>query len=538
MSSLPVEGNVFYFGTDTEFSGEMKTFFSERSKAIVCREGSYVEGSLIKLCSTRNTDIVFIDFSEPGVEIKKVLMEAIFLKRIGQFTSVLLVALFKNEFQKEENNLIFSSGFQLSFIKGAESDALFRDSFFIGLRKRIDFPILALARNINLNIEIGICSTITQMDKAEFRIETDIEDLKEKLKTDLKMFPELKCPGYEIKEAHPPSFMYPMTTSYTIAYPFSGPWTDDSEENIQPETVETWLDHSSDEFSSYVKTNVRIYTSDISIVNELYHNEDETVQFNCGNDTKKLDVEIIETKPDLIFFNLDDENTEDVKVSLKMLEFLLSVSMGHDYKPIIIVSNCISTGQALQKAYNYPMIVATGNKLTADLCLTLTKKYQAKKMENAEFPVQYFKPVSEYRSVDVLVDFMITSLTEHEVTFFSDHELPMFTVLHFRLPIEFHATLVPSIMALEKKNDKQHYMAFIHGLTEEQLMVLRKFVNQIIYRPMKDFSEESVKKTMGEALEKDQTSITPQPAQVEVKKVTPAKPIESKKYTFTGKSKL
>lgn len=538
MNTMPVEGKIYYFGSDNELSSEISNFFTARSRGIHFSEAMYTYGSLISLCSSQKIDVIYIDFSEPGMEIKKLLHETLFLKRVGQFKSVLLVALFKDEAQKAENNLIFTSGFQISFIKGSETDALLRDSFYIGLRKKIEFPILALANKNNLPLEIGICSTITCMEKTEFRIETDIEGLKDKLKLNLAMFPELKCPGYEIKESHPPSCQYPMISGYTIGYPLAGPWVDDSEENIQPETIETWLDHSECEFTHMTKTYVRIYSNDLSITNELFNGQDQSIQINFGNDTKNLDTEIFRAKPSLVFVNLDDKDVEDEQVSLKILDFLLSVSFSEDYRPIIVVSNCSSTGPALQKAYNYPLIMATVKKLESELCLTMIKKFQLKRQERSDnVALHYFNPTSVFRSIDIFENFILTSLTEHEVTFISEIELPMFTVVHFALPIEFHATIVPSIMPLEKKNDKYHYMAFIHGLSEEQLMVLRKFVYQIIYSPLKDFSEDSVKKSLGEALT-DKKTVLPPVVEEMKKESSPIKTTEPKKYIFSGKSKL
>lgn len=539
MSNLPVEGNTFYIGSDSEFADEIKKFFIGRSSSINCKEAKYEPGTLINICTLQLIDIIFIDFSVPGMEMQKLLQETLFLKRISQFKPILLVALFKDEIQKAQSSIIFSSGFQLCYIKGTESEQIFRDSFYIGMRKKIEFPVLALARNINLDLEIGVCSTITCMDKSEFKIETDFESLQEKVKLELRMFPELKCEAFGIKESHPASHQYPMSKSYTIAYPFAGPWTDDSVENIQPETVDTWIDHSKDEFVHDSKTFVRIYSNELKLINELFKLDDVATQINFGNDTNNLEIEILFSRPSLIFFELDNEEAEAGQITLKMLDFLLSISMGHDYRPIIVVTNSSSTGHALQKAYNYPLIVATSSKLDAKLCHTLIGKYKSKRKEKCEITLQDFRPASEYRSIDVLENFTITSLTEHEVTFYSEHELPMFTVLHFKLPIEFHATIVPPIFHIEKKNNKQHYMAFIHGLTEEQLMVFRKFLNQIIFAPMKDFSENSVKKSMGEALINDKVEITKPVVVPEIKKEPKApKPIDVKKYFVTGKSKL
>lgn len=539
MNTLAIEGNTYYIGTDSEFAGEIKKFFCGRSANIICREALYEPGILINLCSRQPIDVIFIDFSVPGMEMQKLLQETLYLKRVSQFKPILLVALFKDEFQKDQSNIIFSSGFQLCHIKGTESEQIFRDSFYIGMRKKIEFPVLALARNINLDLEIGICSTITAMDKTEFLIETDLEGLQERVKLELRMFPELKCESFEIKESHQTSYQYPMTNSYTIAYPIAGPWTNDSAENIQQETIDTWIDHSEDEFIHDSKTFVRIYSNELRLLNELFKQVDVTTQINFGNEINNLEIEILVSRPSLIFFELDTEETEAGQISLSMLDFLFSVSMGHDYKPIIVVTNCSSSGHALQKAYNYPLIVATSSKLDAKLCLTLIEKLRAKRQKKSEITLLDFKPSSEYRSIDVLENFTITSLTEHEVTFYSEQELPMFTVLHFKLPIEFHATIVPPIFQIEKKNNKQHYMAFIHGLTEEQLKVFRKFLNQIIFAPMKDFSESSVKKSMGDALINDQVETIKPAVVIEIKKEPKApKPIDVKKYFVTGKSKL
>ncbi len=499
MSSLPIEGKVFYFGSDNEFSAEIRTFFTHKSSSIICEEGAYSDGALVSLLCSQPQDIIIIDFSEPDIEIQKVIKESLFVKRNNQHKPFLLVALFKNEYQKKQNHLIFSSGFQLSFIKGAESEALFRDCYYIGFKKSLEFPFLALAGNINLSLEIGMCSTLTQMDKTEFVLETDLMGLKDKIKTSLTMFPDLKCSGYEIKEKLLPSNQYPLSAAYLVAIPLAGPWVDDSEENIQSETVETWLENSADEFLIHPKIHVRVYTNESSIIHDLYKHEDPRIHLNCGSDTSGLDSEILKRKPDLIFFDLDDEISELQTVTLKKLEFLLSISMEQEYKPIVIVGNCKSKGQALQKAYNYPLIVSSPGKLNCELALSLIQKFQAKRIENDIQSHQFFKAASEYRSIDVVDNCMITSLTEHEITFVSNYELPILTVLHFKLPIEFHATRVPTIIPLSKKGDKFHYMAFIHGLTEEELMVLRKFVNQIIYSPIDEFTGACVMKALGEA---------------------------------------
>ncbi len=538
MTTMPAEGKVCYIGSDFEFELEMKKFFTEKSRHIQCMTDIYSPGSLVSLCTSQQMDIIFIDFSEPEFEVNKLIHETLSLKRVSQLKSVLLVALFMNEDQKAKNNIIFTSGFQLSFVKGSESESIFRDSFYIGLRNKMEFPILALARNINLDLEIGICSTITGMNKDEFRIETDVEGLKDHLKLSMPMFPELKCNSFKIKETSGPSYQYPMTSGYVVAYPFAGPWTDDSEENIQPETVETWLDNYESEFSRTRKTYVRIYSNNLTIVDELFEKQDPSVQINIGNDSNNLDAEIFIARPSLIFVHLDDEDTEEGQVTLKMLEFLLSVSFGIDYRPIIVVTNCSSSGAALQKAYNYPMIVATQNILDSTLCLTMIKKFQAKRQDNVS-PAQDFKVASEQRSIDVFENVKITSLTEHEVTFNSELELPMFTVIHFSLPIEFHATIVPTILPLQKKNDTNQYMAFIHGLSEEQMMVLRKFVNQIIYTPLKDFSDESVKSALGEALIQKESIQLPATVAPEKKpEIVTNKVLDLKKYNFSGKSKL
>lgn len=538
MKNMPAEGKILYMGSDFELSFEMHKFFHERSQNIICEDVPYTPGILMSFCSLQNIDIIFFDFSEPGIEIAELLQETLTLKRVSQFKSVLFVAIFKNELQKHENNVIFTSGFQLSFIKGSETEAIFRDSYYIGLRKKVEFPILALARNIKLPLEIGICSTITGMGKDGFRIETDIEGLKDRIKLNLPMFPGLKCKGYEIKESGPPSFQYPMTTSYFVAYPLSGPWVDDSEENIQQDTVDTWLDSFESDFVKSTKIFVRIYSNDLFIVDDIFREKDPSIQINFGNDTKNLEIEIFQAKPSLIFINLDNEDAED-KLSLKILDFLLSISFSLEYKPIIVVTNCNSTGTALQKAYNYPLIVATQGRLDAGLCLTMIRKFKSRQVASSHEAIRDFKIASEYRSLNVFEDFTLTSLTEHEVTFFSEIELPMFTVLHFNLPMDFHATIVPSILSLEKKNDLYHYMAFIHGLSEEQLMVLRKFLNQIIYSPLKDFSEESVRKAMGEALTHEEPKLISPSVPVDKNdKTITNKPAESKKYNFNGKSKL
>lgn len=542
---MNVQKTIIYIGTDEEFLKSVIAF-SAKTKDVVISSSVYGQGSISQMCIENLAHIVFIDFTSLDYEASEQLLEEIiFIKRLQQYKGILFVALLDEDEEKENYSYLFSSGFQLSFIKGCETDVLMRDSFYIGFGEKLGFPGFAKVRNINKDLEIGICSTICRISAGEILVETDLEPLEGELSFKLSLFPDLKNEKFKIKGKYAGSALYPMMTTYCLEYPFATAWETETEEHLHRDTVETWLDLNSDKLDRRLGF-VKIVSKNMLLVSDFYKIQFDIPFFIDLVDSYSTNQasDLLCKLPLLIFFDfVDDIDSDDnLPVVASIIPIIKSLE---GYDPIIVICNHASTGSALQKMFDYQFIMVTSNQLSVELFNSLTASFISKRLSKPGFLAhRFFAPSDKRRSVDVLYKFLVTSLTEHEITFYCDTELPMFTVMHFRVPLPFYATIVPTLASLDIKANCFHYMAIIHGIGENGLMKLRQFVNQIIYRPLEDFSEEHVKFVM------EQIKLSKQAPEVKVS-ASPKMPIETMqeskvdipslkelRHKIKGKSKL
>jgi len=98
-----------------------------------------------------------------------------------------------------------------------------------------------------------------------------------------------------------------------------------------------------------------------------------------------------------------------------------------------------------------------------------------------------FNLADNRRIIEIKRNTTITSLTEHEITFLCDFEIPYYTTIKFDQPFELYVTVVPSTRQIDNQGSLKHYMGFIHTVSEVQLQTLRQFVNYLLFKRPKEF---------------------------------------------------
>jgi hypothetical protein len=158
-------------------------------------------------------------------------------------------------------------------------------------------------------------------------------------------------------------------------------------------------------------------------------------------------------------------------------------------EPIVIIFNNASSSDAFVKIYRYDKLIVFPEEFNFDLLKMLIKNYRKKHpfVEN----VNKYNLSSDYEGsyFDIPLPVKITSLTEHEITFLSKHELPYFSVLKFKVPCDAYLTIVPEIRELPHVPEFFHYMGFINGIVEKDKMELRQLVNYIVTAPKEELAE-------------------------------------------------
>ncbi len=486
--------HLLYLGSDDEFYDEIKDYCKNYiQKGFKIQMENYEPGTIVKAVVENDPNIIYLDFTSFSYR-EQIFEEILFLKKIRRFKSTLFVAILSNASNKRDQQHLYSSGFQLGYIKGGEIENLIADSFYVGLGIRVPMPRFAKARKIDKEMVVGVCSTLSKVSLEEFYIETDLELNLNELPMMLPMFDELEATSFKVRSYEETGLLYPMTNSFVLEYPYISPWDDINDKTIQKETVETWFELNSEGF---LKKDcfVKIVSKNVDLFQPIYE-EALALSFFievCEMvDFSSIKQELILKKDPLIFFDLeDDENGENGMDSIA--ELINNIKEINDYKPIIVILNNPSKTEALQKVYGYTNIVCIPSKLSTEIFSLFIKSFADKTNFEKNDKNYYFKYSDTLRAVDVFHNIHVTSLSEREITFVSDIDIPMFSVLHLTLPVNCFVTIVPSYFELETSQLGKHYIGFIHGFSEDEIKNLRRFINQIIYKPISEFSPEVVK---------------------------------------------
>ena len=536
-----VEKSVLYLGHDQSLFDNLKAFSQESVKSSAIMVQSYEEGSLCKLLLENPLKLIFVDFTTIDLKISSLLEEVIYLKRMYQFRSLLFVGIFDGHDYGSFNPLIFISGFQFSYIKGCDEDLMFKDTFSIVFSLGALTPTFARANNIYKPMRVGIASSLNSLGWNSFILETDVNPIE--LSLDLSLaaaLPDLDCQTFEIESSFDSGKCYPMLYCHRLKLPMGTPWEVSSSKVVQEDSQRNWLEFN---YDKQVKNNhfVKIISKKPDLLLGLFE-LDRSTPFIIDQSEFLSDEDIVGQlnvrKPDLIFVDVELEGDNTIDFLESLVGHIKSI---HDYQPVLILSNTPSAGAALQKLFGYTFILATKDHLNTEFIKSFLLSFQLKKEISFQLDSHLFNSSDERRYVDVFHELRLHTLSEHEVTFNSNIEIPMFSVLHFKMPIDFYGTLVP--IQHSGGSGTYFYKAVIHGLPEKKLEVLRKFVNKIISQPLKDLSEEHIQDVLKSMEEKPLIQekiqvVVPEPEEKpEAVRVEKEKKI-SKFSLYAGKSKL
>jgi hypothetical protein len=186
-----------------------------------------------------------------------------------------------------------------------------------------------------------------------------------------------------------------------------------------------------------------------------------------------------------------------------------------NYNPIIVLFRCyFKSSKALQESFQYPMIVTHSQNVSIDVCLNLAEIFDKRqrdkfdKLIKAKVKALKAKDPQKYRNLSesdfkenkyfikksnslshggIETPIILKTLSESEVTFRSDIELPMKTYrLEFPLPLSLH--LVPIEEGKDYLKDKNSflYKGIIHSISETDKRTLRHKVNEVIFEPINE----------------------------------------------------
>ena len=238
---------IAYFGADEEFVESLDRYcriaFDSDFKIF---QQDYTYKSLLENSVAEFPNIIFIDLMNIKNQ-EDLFQEISFIKRNSKLKSIFFAGIIKNFNTNKILRHLYTSGFQLAHIKGAEVQSFLLDSFYVGCGQLLASTQYAKASDIDLEVEIGLCSSLVKISSKGFCIESDLSLQCEELSFNLSIFPDLEASVFSVDEHYTSALIHSFTDTYSLEYPFVGPWDEMTAETIQKETVETWIDNNRDD---------------------------------------------------------------------------------------------------------------------------------------------------------------------------------------------------------------------------------------------------------------------------------------------------
>lgn len=527
---------ILYLSVENKTQEKIKEFFLKLNSQIEYNVDSFTHQNfdLINYISQNRPDIVFVDLSSSD-SYKSIYSQISFIKRMQSFRSIVFAAILTSEIKDEISTLIFSSGFQLAYIKGTDMAAYANQCYHLISGESFTAGNYALARGLDLSLEVGTPSSLLTLSEETVLVETDIELQKneETLKLDFNLFEDLPLRNFEIEEHFSYSLQRPLVETYKLKYPLAGAWDTDFEGKVGLDTIETWIDFNKDKFVN--KNKFILVCSDNTELHQCFY--EASIKYS------NLELSIISSqldeyfydvlqiaKPEIIF--IDKDFGENVSAEMNLI--INDLERLDFYNPLLLFFGMKSKAEALQKIFNYENLLCAPEQLRQPVFNSFLDSYLARNKE--VYTKEIIKIDNKIKVLDVLFDIEITALSEARVYFNSRHQVPCFSIIHFSLPVDFYVTIVPCDDSVSvTKEGSYSYTGIVHTIDEIDSQKLRKFVNQIIFDPIDELTEEIVEKKISQDLSKK----IEKPEKVEVlQSANKNKETINLKFNIKGKSKL
>ncbi|HXH31762.1 MAG TPA: hypothetical protein VNJ01_13185 [Bacteriovoracaceae bacterium] len=475
---------IVYFGSDDSFYIELRQALENTLKNFTLETRLHLSGAVLTYAEELCPNLLFLD--EP-CEFPFIAEELSLLKKNAKYKSVTICVLCKNKTEVSLNAHLLTLGVQLFFIKGGDLDLFLKNCYYLAFNEKIKIPRFATAKDLKIQLPLGICSTLNQISTDSLLIETDVSFGADQLTLIRPPFSDHSNLPFTVKTHLTGGTDFVTFESYELTFPYAGPWDSVSSDSISRDTIETWISYYRDRCNK-TDSILTVFSGDSSLAQEWL-----TAPLKFSNVDfhwhlpQNLETYLKFKKPSVLAFDLGELNT------LEALSDLVSTIGSIDYyQPIVVVTNSPSSAEALKKICPYRKLLAACAPLTGETLLLLSEKLAPKVQAMSEGCLA-LKLSDKNRAVSILAHVRLTSLSEHIVTFGSELELPFFSTVELTLPIPMLVTIVPPFSLLRPQTSGNwHYQGIIHGLDEDELKRLRKIINQLIYKPVEVITSESV----------------------------------------------
>ena len=162
-------------------------------------------------------------------------------------------------------------------------------------------------------------------------------------------------------------------------------------------------------------------------------------------------------------------------------------------RPYLIIYNTKSTTAAFRKSGSYERLLCSEHNMSEVSIIELLKKFAQRKSHDTYLPID-----SLLSPILLNGEIYITELSESVVHFITEDEIPLGAIITIDIGIKISLMICAPFKYLEKVGDKTQYMSLIIAVDHKESIMLRRSVNEFIYKEvnnvsiLKDFFKQKV----------------------------------------------
>lgn len=246
-----------------------------------------------------------------------------------------------------------------------------------------------------------------------------------------------------------------------------------------------WLEDNASR-SQEKKAKVLIVDREFRFYSNQPRTDKHPYTIRCVPYLENVNDELDRLEPQVIAFSLEKEDApESVNTNEKLLDLVNGVKNKlQDTSPFIIVFNSDLSSKVLQDNFGYAHIMGSSGELSVDVLLRMAEIFE-KKLEaslkigsQSNQDIVFLKKTNSASIAEIMLQVQVVKLSETNMIFQSEIEIPIGTNLHFESPINMFVNVQPS----KNQGKIPEYHGLIHCLGEDQKKELRRFVNSVFFR--------------------------------------------------------
>lgn len=475
-----MEKTLLYLGEDLEFIKALGTVPGRYKDAAVYVRAPE-EKALLSLCLSIEPQVVYLDLDHSYL-----IEEISLLRSIPALKSILLIGVCKDEQMAMAAETFLIAGINLIHLQDTDADGIIDESIQLAVDGNRPPGSFARAKKLSIPLSLSFHATLSRVSSSSFTIEADFIPPSLAFKLPMAIdFPPFKMEvASHYQGGHRENFLHCLE----VNYPFPSAWDSPSPDHLDPATVATWIDLKKSSFD-LKKACVVIFSEKTEALIQIGQRKTEA-RFQFFSSVADSSGRLLLSRPQMIIYDIQLAEGAD----LQQLSELIAGLKDLELSPIVMVFGSPSDSKALQKIFDYEFILANPHTFTMDLYQLMEEKFLARKQSASE---EFFlERLDKDRIIHLPVNVTLTSLSERDMTFLIDDEIPYFSTAKISLPFPALLTVIPAEGQLPAVRDKKHYRALIHGIEEITLAKLRKIVNQLIFVPVEALTMESVEKML------------------------------------------